>query len=454
MINTGLTFAIVDSWRLPAWLAFTVWGMGSFLAILLVINRVPVMYNVLNMVVRWRNTLLSAMAFTMVIGLLTVMQAFVNGMYRLTETSGQPGNVLILAEGALDEAFSSLAMADSNDIANQPGILKDGEQPLVSCETYLLAAQSVPQPEGKTKRRFLQIRGLVDPVMAGRVHGMTLDAGEWFSEAGIRPDPDDVNAAPLVEVVMGAGMATEMGRDRGTVDGRSRREFVVGDRFELNNRVWYVTGILKRTGSSFDSEIWSKQSVVGPMFGKERYTTMVARTADNASAQKLKEFFNTEYTKAQLSAEVESEYYKKLSQTNEQFLYAIIIVACIMAIGGSFGVMNTMYAAVSQRIKDIGVLQLMGFKRRHILVSFVLESLLLALFGGLLGCLIGLFADGWTANSVVSGSGGGGKSVVLELTVDGATLISGLMLAMVMGLIGGFLPAISALRLRALDALR
>lgn len=151
---------------------------------------------------------------------------------------------------------------------------------------------------------------------------------------------------------------------------------------------------------------------------------------------------------------MESEYYKKLSQTNEQFLYAIIIVACIMAIGGSFGVMNTMYAAVSQRIKDIGVLQLMGFKRRHILVSFVLESLLLALFGGLLGCLIGLFADGWTANSVVSGSGGGGKSVVLELTVDGATLISGLMLAMVMGLIGGFLPAISALRLRALDALR
>lgn len=454
MLMGQLLAISIDNWAIPAWLAFTAWGMGSLLVLLFVMNRVPVMYNILNMVVRWRNTLLSALAFTMVIGLLTVMQSFVNGMYKLTESSGQPGNLMILAEGAVDEAFSSLAMADSSDIANQPGILRVGKTPLVSRETYLLAAQSVPQANGTTKRRFLQLRGLTDPELAGTVHGMKLAAGEWFTEAGIRPDPNDPDAAPLIEIVLGAGIAGEMGRDRAQSGGENQAGFAVGDRFELNDRVWYVTGILERTGSAFDSEIWGKQSIIGPMFGKNSYTTLVAKTADEKTAFRLKEFFNKDYGKAQLSAEIESEYYKKLSQTNEQFLVAIIVVACIMAVGGSFGVMNTMYAAVSQRIKDIGVLQLMGFKRRHILVSFVLESLLLAIFGGLLGCAIGLFADGWTANSVVSSGQGGGKSVVLELSVTGATLLSGLMLAMVMGLIGGFLPSISALRLRALEALR
>jgi ABC-type antimicrobial peptide transport system permease subunit len=136
-------------------------------------------------------------------------------------------------------------------------------------------------------------------------------------------------------------------------------------------------------------------------------------------------------------------------------LFAIGFVTVVMAIGGVMGVMNTMFAAVSNRVKDIGVLRLMGYSRLQVMLAFLLESLLIALVGGAVGCALGYLSNGWTATSIVSsGMGGGGKFVVLRLTVDLQTLLIGLLLALGMGLIGGAIPALSAVRLKPLDALR
>ena len=151
----------------------------------------------------------------------------------------------------------------------------------------------------------------------------------------------------------------------------------------------------------------------------------------------------------------ETEYYERLSTTNQQFLVAIIFVAIIMAIGGVFGVMNTMFAAISQRLKDIGVLRILGYGRWQILVSFFIEGLVLALIGGLIGCAIGSLANGHTATSIISsGQGGGGKSVVLKMVVDGRIVLTGLLFSLAMGCVGGLLPALSAMRLKPLDAVR
>jgi putative ABC transport system permease protein len=116
--------------------------------------------------------------------------------------------------------------------------------------------------------------------------------------------------------------------------------------------------------------------------------------------------------------------------------------------------MNTMFAAISQRIKDIGVLRLLGYARWQILVSFLLESLAIALVGGALGCALGSLSDGWSATSMMAGSGGGGKSVVVQLAVSPDILATGLLLTLVMGLLGGLLPALSAMRMKPLEALR
>ena len=114
-------------------------------------------------------------------------------------------------------------------------------------------------------------------------------------------------------------------------------------------------------------------------------------------------------------ARLEKDYYSGLSETSKQFLYAIIFVTAVMAVGGVFGVMNTMFAAISHRIKDIGVLRILGYARWHILVSFLLESLVIALIGGLAGCAIGSLFNGLSANSMVGSGNGGGKTVVITL---------------------------------------
>jgi putative ABC transport system permease protein len=131
-----------------------------------------------------------------------------------------------------------------------------------------------------------------------------------------------------------------------------------------------------------------------------------------------------------------------------------MIVALIMAVGGVFGVMNTMFAAISARTRDIGVLRILGFARWQILMSFFLESLVIALIGGALGCALGSLADGWEASSIVSGGQGGGKSVLLKLVVDANIVSAGMLFTLLMGGVGGLLPALSAMRLRPLEALR
>jgi ABC-type antimicrobial peptide transport system permease subunit len=132
-----------------------------------------------------------------------------------------------------------------------------------------------------------------------------------------------------------------------------------------------------------------------------------------------------------------------------------MIVAAIMAIGGVFGIMNTMFAAISQRTRDIGVMRILGFKRWQVLVSFMLESLVIALVGGLVGVAIGTLADGFTATSILSGgAGGGGKFVVLRMSVGADLMLLGVVFTLAMGRLGGLVPALSAMRLGILDSLR
>ena len=440
--------------------------VGLFLTV-----QIPVQYLIRNLTVRWRTTAMTALAFVLVIGLLTVMMAFVNGMDKLTRSSGQPGNVMLLADGATDESFSNLAILDIGDIENQPGILRENDRPLCSRETYLVVNQPLQNPvPGHPRSRFTQVRGLDDAEMGGRVHGLKLyPGGAWISSAGVREatppkggaDSQDGKGAPpgaaLIEAVLGEGVARVLAADkaRGSSDAPARDRLDVGDTFPLGGRTWVVVGVLQSAGSTFDSEIWTKRAIVGPMFGKESCTSVVVRTAGAKDARMLKDFFNSQYKKAALSAQVETEYFESLTGTNRQFLFAIGFVTVVMAIGGVMGVMNTMFAAVSNRVKDIGVLRLMGYSRLQVMLAFLLESLLIALVGGALGCALGYLADGWTASSIVSSAtGGGGKFVVLRLTVDLQTLLLGLLLALGMGGFGGAIPALSAVRLKPLDALR
>jgi putative ABC transport system permease protein len=429
----------------------------AVVGLLVLLGQVPVRYNVRNLSVRWRSTLLTGVAFTIVIALLTVMLAFVNGMYKLTQGSGQPGNVIVLSEGSTDETFSNLGITDVGDVELQPGVLRDENgRPLCSRETYIVVNQPVRvrQP-GRPRGRFTQVRGVQDAALSGLVHGLNLhEGGQWISQAGVR----SIGAGrEAIEAVVGEGIAGELGRDRPPEEqaqAKSRERIEVGETFPLGGRTWVVVGILRSSGSTFDSEVWAKQDLAGSMFGKSSPSSLVLRAAGPAEARQLKNFLNNDYEKASLQAYLETEYFASLGEVNRQFLFAIIVVTAIMAFGGVFGVMNTMFAAVAQRRKDIGVLRILGFSRPAVLASFLLEALVLALAGGALGCLLGSFVHGTKAASVVGSGPGGGKFVVLEMVVSGDIIAVGLALSVAMGLLGGVLPSIGAMLVRPLESLR
>jgi ABC-type lipoprotein release transport system permease subunit len=439
------------------------WSLAAFalLAVLLSVVKIPLGYIGRNLVVRWRTTLMTALAFTLVVSLLTVMLAFVNGMYRLTSNSGRADNVIILSDGATDEIFSNLPPSDIGNLENQPGILRTEAGPLASREAYMVVNQPLRRRTASgQQRRFLQLRGIDDARLTAAVHNLRLfPGGRWFSEVGVEalPGAKQGPAATAIQAVLGEGIARELGHDRSPEQlaaATNRERLDVGDTFTLSERTWLVVGVMQSSGSTFGSEVWAKRSVIGPMFGKSNYTSVVVRTADAQAARRLKDYFTRDYRQTALLAQTEMDYYTSLSETNKQFLYAIVFVTIVMAIGGVFGVMNTMFAAISQRTRDLGVMRLVGFKRLQILVALLLESLGIALVGGLLGCALGALCHGLSATSIVSSGPGGGKFVVLRLTVDADVLLVGLLVSLAMGLLGGLFPALSALRLKPLESLR
>src|SRR5262249_54870689 len=200
--------------------------------------------------------------------------------------------------------------------------------------------------------------------------------GQWFPGGGFQQRTRTVDSKAvretLYEVIVGDGIARDLAGDL------NKRFLEVGDVFDIGPVKAVVVGIMKPSGSTFGSEVWAKSGWVGERFNKKNsFSSIVTRTRDAATAKKGSELVKA-HKEGAATAMPETEYYEKMTATNLQFRIAILVIAVIMAVGGVLGIMTTMYAAISQRTKDIGVLRLLGFTRGQILVSFLLESLLIA----------------------------------------------------------------------------
>ena len=184
------------------------------------------------------------------------------------------------------------------------------------------------------------------------------------------------------------------------------------------------------------------------------YTTIVLRLPTYEIASQACAYYK-DLPDFKVNAMPEKDYYQKLTENTRTFQVAAIVIAIIMAVGGCFGLMNTMFAAVAQRVKDIGVLRIIGYSKLQILISFLVESLLIAALGGILGVLIGLGVNGIEQKGQLSsGQGGGSKTVVFKMVVDKEVIRVACIFTVVMGLLWGIIPAVSAMRIKPLDAVR
>lgn len=381
---------------------------------------VPFAYSYRNLLVRWKTTLMTAAGFTLVVAVLIVMLAFTNGVTAVCAVSGQAENVLCLNKGNIDEILSRIDVHTARELAAAQGVLCDDHgRPLASRELFMMITE---RDEATGKWEFVSVRGLYDTAL--EVHTrVRVSSGRMFKRH-------------CRELVAGRQLA----RARG---------IRVGDQLSLGRMQWLVVGIFEAGGSAFESELWGDLDQLAGCFHREgTYTSVVLRTADPAAAcQTIRSLQESRQVAVDASTEV--DYYARQAEQTELLRNAAIVIGIFMAIGAALGVTNTMFAAIGARITDIAVLRVLGFSRVQVLAAFLLESQLIAVAGGSLGCLLGYALNGLTLEAAV-----GAKKVAFAFQIDASVLLAAAAFTLVMGLLGGLLPALSAMRVKPLESLR
>lgn len=381
---------------------------------------IPLSYSCRNLRVRWKTTLMTASAFVLVVGAVVVMLAFIRGIEQACAVSGEAENVLLLAKGHNDEVMSRLDRLVAARVEHERGVVRDdSNQPLVSRELFMVVHHQDTKTRGY---RFLQLRGITP--MAFRVHTVVhIQEGQEF-----RPGQS--------EVMIGKAVQRETG-------------FQVGDSIEIGRKQWKVRGVFEANGSALEAEVWTDLNEIASQFRREGvYSSVVLRTADAAAAAELADRL-AHSRKVSVEALTETRYYQKQAEQADVMKTAAWVIAWFMGVGAMFGVMNTMFAAIAQRTKDIALLRIMGYEAIHIVLSFLFEATLIAVLGGGLGLALGCATNGLTQSASL-----GARQIDFSLRVDGAIVAFVAVFTVGMGLIGGLVPALSAMRIKPLEALR
>jgi len=224
----------------------------------------------------------------------------------------------------------------------------------------------------------------------------------------------------------------------------------IGGTIHIGRTDWKVVGMFDAARTPYDSEIWADYGDVAQEFDRPIYSSILVRCADEASLKEVQKKI-VDDRRLQMDAPRETEYFESQVGTAAPMKVLGYLVGIIMAIGSCFAVMNTMYASTAYRTREIATLRVLGFRRRNILLSFMLESLLLALIGGALGCLIALPMNGMstgTANFITF------SEIVFQFRVTPGLMLTGLLFSAIMGTLGGVLPARLAARIPITRALR
>jgi putative ABC transport system permease protein len=381
---------------------------------------IPISYSYRSLFVRWKTTLMTATGFTLVIAALIVMLAFINGVAEVCRVTGDAENVVVLNEGSNDEVLSQISRGTTAQIETVRGVMRNSEgRPLVSREIF----QVSPVYDEDTDDYVLYpLRGVLP--MAFDVHSdVRVVSGRSF-----RPSQS--------EIIVGQGLA-------------AAQKLQLGQRIEIGRKKWQITGFFEAGGSAFESEAWCDLDELASQFKREgMYSTVVVRAISDQAASDLASRL-AESRDLSVDAQTEVAYYAKQGKSVQDLQSAVWIIAWVMGVGAVFGVMNTMFAAISQRLKDIAILRLLGFMPTEILISFLLEAIFVALIGGGLGIAIGYSVDGLTQSAKV-----GSHDLQVAFRVDSAILIAAIIFSLVMGILGGLLPAMSAMRIKPLEAFR
>ena len=384
--------------------------------------KIPVIYNLRSLRQRPVSTLTTAVGMALVVLVFIAMMALSRGFRAALVETGSTDNVIVLRRGSDSELTSGIGRNTAQTIAAMPFVAEgpDG-RPMVSPEVYVLISlarltggEALVVARGINPRAF-EVRRNVE-IIEGRM---------------INPGS--------AEILIGKTIV-----DRFENTG-------IGEKINFASRDWTVVGHFAAGGSSFESEIWGENEQFMPAFRGEVFQTVTFRMDDPSAFESIKASLESD-PRLQVDALREYEFYANQSVLLSQILnFAAVFIAGIMAIGAIFGAINTMYAAVGARGPEIAVLLTLGFRPVSVLSSFLLEATIIAVLGGVLGCLFSLPING-IVTSTTNWQTFSEVAFAFRVTPD--LLLRGVIFAVVMGLIGGFLPARRAAKQPVVQAAR
>jgi putative ABC transport system permease protein len=384
---------------------------------------IPIAYNIRNLKLRKGLTIMTALGIALTVTTAVFLMALLAGLDKAFVASGSPLNVLVLRKGSQAELSGGFDGALFPTLRELPGVSKNSKgEPLASGEWVVVIV--LPRKDG-TGEVNVSVRGMMPAGLELRPN-VKLTDGRWFTP-GQR------------EVVVGKNIHN---RFAGTN---------VGDVLDFAKGKWTVVGVYDAGGTAYDSELWGDVNQIAADFDRQGgYSSAYLRATDPVAADALKNRVSDDQ-RLKLEGMLETEYYAKQTSSGKPIQIIGTFVAVIMAIGSCFAAMNTMYAAVAYRGREIATLRVIGFSRPSILTSFVLEALLLSLLGSILGILLMLPFNGLTTgvgNQVTF------SEMVFSLQMTPRVILISIAFGLLMGLIGGLAPAWHAARQNILTALR
>ncbi len=384
---------------------------------------IPLSYNIRNLKLRKGLTIMTALGIALTVTTAIFIMALLAGLKRAFVTSGDAQNVLVLRKGSEAELSGGFDATNFPVLKNLPGIAKDSHgEPMASGEWVVVIV--LPRKDG-TGEVNVTVRGMMPDGLELRPK-VKLVEGRWFTP-GQR------------EVVVSESIHKRFSQAN------------VGDTLAFGKGPWQVVGVFDAGGSAYDSEIWGDVNQMATDFDRQGgFSSAYLRATDPVSADALKHRVSDDQ-RLKLEGLLETEYYAKQTSSGAPIRIIGWIVAVIMAIGSSFAAMNTMYAAVAYRGREIATLRVIGFSKPSILTSFVLESLLLSLLGALVGIVLMLPFNGMTtgtSNAVTF------SEIVFSLRMTLPVVVTAVGFALIMGLFGGIAPAWHAARRDIIAALR
>ena len=382
----------------------------------------PLKYNFRNITVRKSSTLATAFSIGLTVGVFLMVMALARGIDLTLTSSGEPLNLIVLREGSTAELNSSVSRENLNNLMYLDGVVREGDQPLVAPETLTLIYKA---RKGMSQGSNVTIRG-VGPMSNKLRSGFKTVEGRMFQPG-------------LAEAVVSRRIAERF------------QGLNIGDKFRIQATDYTVVGLFEAGGKAFESEAWVDVNSLASATKRESFSSVLLRAKDQTALESLAKRI-TDDQRLHLKAVPERTFYEDQQGAASGVLKGLaVFIGFIMAVGAGFAGMNTMYAAVARRTKEIGTLRVLGFRRRSILIAFILESVTIAVIGVAIGILLALplnFVSTGTANFTTF------SEIAFNFRVTPDLMLSALIFGIGIGFLGSLLPAIRASRFRIVDALR